>query len=46
MLHGFNFSELVFCQNYFLRSQMPVILTFVNIRDLHFWCVAHTQSNW
>jgi len=29
MLHGFNFSKLVFlCQHQFLRIRMPVILTF------------------
>jgi len=25
---------------------MPVILTLLNTRDIHFRCVAHTQSNW
>jgi len=33
-----NFSKLVFCQ-------IPVILTFFNIRDLHSRCADHTQSN-
>ena len=39
------FRNLFFCQHYFLRIQMPVILTFFNTRDLYSRCVAHTQSN-
>jgi len=46
MVHGFNFSELVFFQHSFLRIQMPVISTFFNTRDLYSSCAAHTQSNW
>jgi len=39
MLHGFNFSNLFFCQ-------IPVILTFFNTRDMYSRCAAHTQSTW
>jgi len=30
----------------FLRIQIPVILSFLNTRDLYCRCAAHTQSNW
>jgi len=46
MLHGFNFSKLVCCQHYFLRIQIPVILSFLNTRDLCCRWAAHSQSNW
>jgi len=45
MPHVFNFSKLVFCQHYFLRLQMSVILTFFNTRDLYSKCSVHIQSN-
>jgi len=38
--------NLFCCQCYFLRIQMPVILSFLNTRDLYFKCAAHTKSNW
>jgi len=37
-VNALNFSKLVF-------SQIPVILTFFNIRDLYSRCAEHTQSN-
>jgi len=48
MVHGFNFSELVFWPTlvFTYSIQMPVIFTFFNTRDLYSRCAAHTQSNW
>jgi len=47
MLHGFDFSKLVFFVNTsFYDTQTPVILTSLNTRDLYSRCAAHTQSNW
>jgi len=39
------FKTCVLCQHQFLRTQTPVILTFLNARDLYSRCVAHTQLN-
>jgi len=39
------FRDLFCCQHYFLRIQMPVILSFLNTRDLCCRCAAHSQSN-
>jgi len=44
MLHGFNFSKLVFLS--ILVFTHSKFLTFFNTRDLYFGCAAHTQSNW
>jgi len=46
MQYGFIFTKLVLLSILIVRIQMPVILSLSNTRDLHFRCVAHTQSNW
>jgi len=46
MLHGFNFSKLVFLSTLAFTYPMPVIFTFLNTRHLHSRCAAQTQTNW
>jgi len=46
MLLGFDFTKLVLLSILIFAHLMPVILSFLNTRDLHFRCAAHTQSNW
>jgi len=42
---GIYFLKFVFCQQYFLHIQVPVILTFFDTSDLYSKGAAHSQSN-
>jgi len=47
MLHGLNFSKLVFLSTlvFTYTNTVPLIFTFFNARDLYSRCAAHTQTD-